>query len=62
MNKFIRELKTEELTKHVGGIDPKNETVIHDGGGAGPNCKALLLGCQFKDWTSCKLWNQFCSY
>ncbi|EMI9087402.1 hypothetical protein ABEX39_19520 [Bacillus albus] len=60
MNKFIRELKTEELTKHVGGIDPKNETVIHDGGGAGPNCKMLLLGCQMKYISQCNLWNQFC--
>ncbi|HDR8053355.1 hypothetical protein [Bacillus cereus] len=62
MNKLMRELKTEELTKHVGGINPKNESVIHDGGGAGPNCKALLLKCQRNDINSCDLWNKFCSY
>ncbi|MEK4099967.1 hypothetical protein [Bacillus sp. FSL E2-0195] len=62
MNKLMRELKTEELTKHVGGINPKNESVIHDGGGAGPNCKALLVLCQRNDIKSCDLWNKFCSY
>ncbi|TCJ77215.1 UNVERIFIED_ORG: hypothetical protein EDC93_11456 [Bacillus cereus] len=62
MNKFIRELNTEELTKHVGGIDPKNETVIHDGGGVGPNCKVLFVACRAKDWGSCQLWYDFCRY
>ncbi|MED0951785.1 MULTISPECIES: hypothetical protein [Bacillus cereus group] len=60
MNKFIRELKTEELTKHVGGIDPTNETVIHDGGGAGPNCRRLSTSCMMNNFKSCTLFNQFC--
>ncbi|HDR4902760.1 MULTISPECIES: hypothetical protein [Bacillus cereus group] len=60
MNKFIRELKTEELTKHVGGIDPTNETVIHDGGGAGPNCRRLAQSCILKNFKSCGLFDQFC--
>ncbi|MBY0040016.1 hypothetical protein H7U08_26310 [Bacillus cereus] len=62
MNKFMRELKTEELTKHTGGINQKNETFPEDHGGAGPNCKMLLLGCQMKYLSQCNLWNQFCSY
>ncbi|OUB82057.1 hypothetical protein BK784_38970 [Bacillus thuringiensis serovar medellin] len=60
MNKFIRELKTEELTKHVGGINPTNETVIHDGGGAGPDCRRLAHSCLWKHWKSCNLFDQFC--
>ncbi|MCU5032243.1 hypothetical protein BK720_06645 [Bacillus thuringiensis serovar brasilensis] len=60
MNKFMRELKAEELTKHSGGINPTNETVIHDGGGAGPNCKSLLNECLAKRPKSCILYNQFC--
>ncbi|AAY60193.1 MULTISPECIES: hypothetical protein [Bacillus cereus group] len=60
MNKFIRELKAEELTKHVGGVDSKNETVIHDGGGAGPNCKSLLNQCILKNFKACGLFDQYC--
>ncbi|PIE93042.1 hypothetical protein [Bacillus fungorum] len=61
MNKFMRELKAEELTKYSGGINPTNETVIHDGGGAGPNCRNLLESCMiFKNLKSCKLYDQFC--
>ncbi|QWH98187.1 hypothetical protein [Bacillus mycoides] len=60
MNQFMRELKTEELTKHVGGIDSTNETVIHDGGGAGPDCRRLASSCILKNFKACSLFNQFC--
>ncbi|MEH7040408.1 hypothetical protein [Bacillus pseudomycoides] len=60
MNTFMRELKPEELTKHVGGIDPTNEMKTHDGGGAGPNCKSLLNQCILKNLKACGLFDQFC--
>ncbi|MEH7040411.1 hypothetical protein [Bacillus pseudomycoides] len=60
MNKFIRELKPEELTKHVGGIDPTNEMKTHDGGGAGPNCKHLGWLCMHGYTQQCDLVLQFC--
>ncbi|EOO33669.1 hypothetical protein [Bacillus mycoides] len=60
MNKFMRELKTEELTKHAGGINPKNEMFPEDHGGAGPDCRRLASSCILKNFKACSLFNQFC--
>ncbi|MCX2829056.1 hypothetical protein ORL93_25610 [Bacillus sp. DHT2] len=61
MKNLIRELKNEELEKHTGGINVKNETKTDDGGhGGGPNCKHLGWLCMHGYTQQCDLVLQFC--
>lgn len=60
MNKFMRELTTEELTKYVGGINLPNETNTDDGGHGGGSCKNLLRECMLNNTNACDLFKQYC--
>ncbi|MGZ9785693.1 hypothetical protein [Bacillus pseudomycoides] len=57
----MRELETEELEQHVGGLnDDYQGTVIHDPGGDADVCGPIWRRCTNGQRNSCLLFNDIC--